>query len=158
MTKGEQLIAFRKKQGLSISQVVAKCQISPHTWSDYEKGLKNPRRDVVQKICSAFGITEEELFPSEDKKQVKVAEAGSRKEMAAEAEVKAKEQETASKDVIPAFPRMIIQSQKQEEVSLEDVIRKVKRVAPHAECIYIKPGENRAYWTARDEADWVWLW
>lgn len=160
MTKGEQLRAFREKQGLTMAQICEKCGISPHTWSVYENGLREPRVSVLEKVYAAFGIKEEDVFGGGKKGKAPVKKEKA-KEQKAEEPAPAKEQK--AEQAAPAqaegeLPQILVQSLMQDEVSLEEVIRKVQRVAPHAEKIYIKPSENRAYWTSGKESDWVWLW
>ena len=60
----------------------------------------------------------------------------------------------AEEDLVP----VIVQSMMGGSIRVEDVVRKVMEVAPRADAIYIKPEENRAYWTAGKKAGHVILW
>ena len=43
-------------------------------------------------------------------------------------------------------------------ISLEDVIKMVKELVPSVDSIYVKSGENRAYWTAGKHNGSMALW
>ena len=54
--------------------------------------------------------------------------------------------------------KVLIQSSAGGEISVQDVRAKVLDVVPTAECIYVKPDENRAYWTKGTSNGSVMLW
>ncbi len=134
----EKLAALRRKKGLSVVEAASLCKVSPNTWRNYEKGNTSPRRSALVQICEALSVREAELWEEPVKQEKRVPK---------------------KKLELPAQgPRIIVQSQTGEEASVEEILKKVQRVAPHVDHIYIKPGENRAYWTGRNESDWVWIW
>ncbi len=60
--------------------------------------------------------------------------------------------------VQPGLPRFFIQSQSGGEISQEELIRRIHSVCPDADHIYVKPGENRAYWTCGERNGFLELW
>ena len=54
---GENLYHFRKKCGLTQSEVAELAELSDRTYADIERGNTNMRIDTLIKICSALKIT-----------------------------------------------------------------------------------------------------
>ena len=55
-------------------------------------------------------------------------------------------------------PELYIQSNDGREISREELAARILSAAPGADHIYVKPGENRAYWTAGDRNGFIELW
>ena len=55
-------------------------------------------------------------------------------------------------------PELFIQSLQGDETTAEDIFRKVYEAAPDADRIYVKPGENKAYWVSERSVGEVDLW
>lgn len=59
---GSQLKYFRKEKKLTLKQIAAKTNLSVSLLSNIERGLRSPTIVNLQKICTAIGITINELL------------------------------------------------------------------------------------------------
>ena len=55
-------------------------------------------------------------------------------------------------------PLFHVQRRERESLLLEEIKAKVAEVMPEVDVIYVKPGENRAYWTKGNDSGFVTLW
>ena len=130
-------LSFKMTQK-QIAEIIGK---SISTVTGYEKG--------TAKIPAAVAETLEKWVAAQKKTEEKADVFAASEE--AKPEIKKEKQETGEVPVI-------IQSMMGGSIRVEDVINKVREVAPRADAIYIKPEENRAYWTAGKKAGHVVLW
>lgn len=59
---------------------------------------------------------------------------------------------------LPSLPRFKIQSNAGQEADLEDLTNRLTAAVPGIDHIYVKPGENRVYWTAGEKRGSVEMW
>lgn len=59
---GNKLLAVRKKEGLTQSEVAEAAGLSDRTYADIERGTVNMRIETILKICSALDITPDEVL------------------------------------------------------------------------------------------------
>ena len=110
-----------------------------------------------------FGGNEEE---KETKPKARVSRKQKEKEEREEAKRKfSEETDFISIDISKLFtpkkafhPAFHVQRTERESLLLEQVKAKVEAVMPDVDVIYVKPGENRAYWTKGHENGFVTLW
>ena len=62
---GENIIKYRKLNGISQKYLAEKISISSQGLLKIEKGSVNPRSDTLEKIIEALGITPNQLFGRE---------------------------------------------------------------------------------------------
>jgi transcriptional regulator with XRE-family HTH domain len=60
-TLGERLKTVRKREGLSQGGIAKRLGIPQTTWSHYETGRNQPKRDLIEKICAEFSLDMEWL-------------------------------------------------------------------------------------------------
>ena len=65
--------------------------------------------------------------------------------------------ESGQQESLP-LPGIIFQGGYGREISREEILERVSAAAPDADHIYIKPADNRAYWTAGEKAGFIELW
>ncbi len=56
MTTGEQIRNYREAAGLTQSELAARIGTTPQNISQYERGLRNPKLETVQRIAGALGL------------------------------------------------------------------------------------------------------
>ena len=56
------MLEFRKKAGLTQSQVAEMADLSDRTYADIERGNANMRTDTMLRICDVLGISPDDLF------------------------------------------------------------------------------------------------
>lgn len=61
MTFGERLRKLRKALDLTQAEMAERVGSSAGTWTNYEKGHRNPSRSVINNICKTFSVNEEWL-------------------------------------------------------------------------------------------------
>ncbi len=59
---GNKLYLFRKKMGMTQSEVAEAAGLSDRTYADIERGSVNMRVDTVLRICQALHITPDEIL------------------------------------------------------------------------------------------------
>lgn len=62
---GNKLFLFRKKLGMTQSEVAESAGLSDRTYADIERGCVNMRIETVLKICDALHITPDEILTEE---------------------------------------------------------------------------------------------
>lgn len=62
MTVGERIKAARKKAGMTQKELADKLGIPYQGISQYERGVRNPKIDTLEKIADSLGVTLEELL------------------------------------------------------------------------------------------------
>lgn len=63
-TIGQRIAEERKKAGLTQAQLAAKLNVTPQNISQYERGVKNPKIETLDKIASALNIPLVRLYPN----------------------------------------------------------------------------------------------
>ena len=66
---GDNLYAVRKTKGYTQADVAELSDLSDRTYADIERGTTAMRVDTLLKICSALGITPDNILVSEDEKE-----------------------------------------------------------------------------------------
>ena len=66
ITIGNKLLSFRKRMGLTQSEVAEAAGLSDRTYADIERGTVNMRVETILRICSALHITPDEILTAED--------------------------------------------------------------------------------------------
>ena len=61
-TIGNKLLAFRKKYGLTQTELAEAAGLSERTYADIERGNVNMRIETVLKICNVLHITPDEIL------------------------------------------------------------------------------------------------
>lgn len=64
-TVGNKLLAIRKKKGLTQSEVAEAAGLSDRTYADIERGTVNMRVETMLRICTALGITPDDILTDE---------------------------------------------------------------------------------------------
>ena len=59
---GNNLLAIRKKAGLTQSEVAEAADLSDRTYADIERGTVNMRIETILKICEALKITPDDIL------------------------------------------------------------------------------------------------
>ena len=67
---GNKLLSFRKKNGLTQSEVAERAGLSDRTYADIERGTVNMRIETILKICDALNITPNEILTAEDEETI----------------------------------------------------------------------------------------
>ncbi len=62
MTIGEKIKEIRIEKGLTQKTVGERCGVTDHVIRHYEKGLRNPKMNTLDKIASGLGVTFVELI------------------------------------------------------------------------------------------------
>lgn len=64
---GNRLLAFRKRTGMTQSEVAEAAGVSDRTYADIERGTVNMRLDTLLRICRVLRISPNEILtPQED--------------------------------------------------------------------------------------------
>ena len=63
---GDRLYEIRTKKLMSRLEVAEKAQLSDRTYADIERGSTNMRIETLVKICSALGITPNDILVTEN--------------------------------------------------------------------------------------------
>lgn len=75
-TIGNKLFAFRKRMGMTQSEVAEAAGLSDRTYADIERGTVNMRIETILRICDVLHITPDEILtenePSHTSKQDEV--------------------------------------------------------------------------------------
>lgn len=64
-TVGNKLLAIRKKKGLTQAETAEAAGLSDRTYADIERGTVNMRVETMLRICSALGITPDDILTDE---------------------------------------------------------------------------------------------
>lgn len=64
-TVGNKLLAIRKKKGLTQAETAEAAGLSDRTYADIERGTVNMRLETLLRICSALGITPDDILTDE---------------------------------------------------------------------------------------------
>lgn len=62
---GNILLAIRKKRGLTQAETAEIAGLSDRTYAEIERGTVNMRVDTMLRICSALGITPDDILTDE---------------------------------------------------------------------------------------------
>lgn len=62
---GNKLLAIRKKKGLTQAETAEAAGLSDRTYADIERGTANMRVETMLRICSALGITPDDILTDE---------------------------------------------------------------------------------------------
>ncbi len=62
---GNNLLAIRKKAGMTQSEVAEAAELSDRTYADIERGSVNMRIETILKICKALHITPDEILTND---------------------------------------------------------------------------------------------
>lgn len=63
---GNNLLAIRKKAGLTQGEVAEAANLSDRTYADIERGTVNMRIETILKICDALKITPDNILTEEN--------------------------------------------------------------------------------------------
>ena len=69
VTVGNRLLAFRKKSGLTQSELAEAAGISPRAYANIERGEANMRIDTALNLCYTLQITPNDLFLNDCEKE-----------------------------------------------------------------------------------------
>ena len=178
----KQLGALREANGKKKKEMATIVGKSLASWNNYEKGVGNIPDAVIEALCKYFSLTQEDLLaytasleeqaPVQEKteavEQAPVVEEAPAVQEAVQGEAPAVEEavqeEAPAKEEAPlpttigmpkpSGPQLIIQSSWGQEVTIDHLLA----ICPIAEKIYVKPDENRAYWTKGQAAGSVVIW
>ena len=174
MSIAERLKEYRSKKKLSQRKLAEMMGISAGTLSKLERGSMEPTPAIMEKIRLELGsaavsepVANKEPAPqrtAEEEAMMRARDEQIRRD--AEEAVARVQKEAANAEIRGKLvlelekregPLVMIQSQT-DEVTMEKILHQVWKAEPRAEKIYVKPCENRAYWTYGEESGWVWLW
>lgn len=62
---GNKLLALRKKKGMTQAETAEAAGLSDRTYAEIERGSVNMRVDTMLHICSALGITPDDILTDE---------------------------------------------------------------------------------------------
>ncbi len=60
---GDQVRALREEQGLTMTELAEKANVTIAAVSYIERNLRSPSSDTIEKIARALGVSPGELFP-----------------------------------------------------------------------------------------------
>ena len=63
---GNKLLIFRKKTGMTQSEVAEAAGLSDRTYADIERGSVNMRIETILRICKALQITPDDILTEEN--------------------------------------------------------------------------------------------
>ena len=158
----ENLQKLREERGISRKEMAQLVGKSPTSYYNYESGIVPPPENVLQMVADYFGVTVEEIRGEEGSSAQKRGAAP--KEPAREEKPKrrtgARTSAEGEKSALPKKkePKMVIQSLAGGSISEEEILAKVEAQAPQAEAIYVKPEDNRIYWTGGKESGSMPIW
>ena len=69
-TIGNKLFSFRKRMGMTQSEVAEAAGLSDRTYADIERGTVNMRIETILRICDALHITPNEILTENDSNYV----------------------------------------------------------------------------------------
>ena len=149
----ENLQKLREERGLSRKEMAAIVGKSPTSYYNYESGIIPPPENVLQVVADYFGISVAEITGEEEDvgtPQKQEAPEKPAREEKPKKRTTPKERVKAEKSApqVKKEPKMVIQSLAGGSISEEDILAKVEAEAPQAEAIYVKPEDNRIYWTS----------
>lgn len=82
MTTGQRIKTARKKEGLTQKELGEKLGITYQTVAQWENDLRNPKRETLQRIAAALGVSAQDLtddwgvVDKEDSEKVSIYEEG----------------------------------------------------------------------------------
>ena len=131
-----------------------------------EKNTPDEIKEVVEEIAEVVATTVEEkaaepAATSVEEKKAPVAEEKTDEPVATNVEEKAVEEEKADEPLAPVVEErvdLIIESTMGGQISAEEIIKRVREKRGDAAKIYVKPEENKAYFTYGDSVGHVELW
>ena len=133
-----------------------------------EKEKKTPDeiKEVVEEIAEVVATTVEEkaaepAATSVEEKKAPVAEEKADEPVATNVEEKAVVEEKADEPLAPVVEErvdLIIESTMGGQISADEIINRVKEKRSDAAKIYVKPEENKAYFTYGDSVGAIELW
>ena len=131
-----------------------------------EKNTPDEIKEVVEEIAEVVATTMEEkeaepAATSVEEKKAPVAEEKTDEPVATNVEEKAVEEEKADEPLAPVVEErvdLIIESTMGGQISADEIIKRVKEKRSDAAKIYVKPEENKAYFTYGDSVGHVELW
>ena len=133
-----------------------------------EKEKKTPDeiKEVVEEIAEVVATTMEEkeaepAATSVEEKKAPVAEEKADEPVATNVEEKAVVEEKADEPLAPVVEErvdLIIESTMGGQISADEIINRVKEKRSDAAKIYVKPEENKAYFTYGDSVGAIELW
>ena len=173
---GATLKSIRLSHGLTAEQMGKIIGKSPSIVISYEKGKYKMQLDAIERLEkwleTAPSMEEKKEMDGATLKSIRIAHGLSKRalgriigksptmiffyeegktKMPQEVVMRVEEWLHSSPDVSSPSPETIevfIQSQAGATISIEEIADRVREVIPSVENIYVKPEENRAYWTA----------
>lgn len=70
VTIGNKLFSFRKKAGMTQSEVAESAGISDRTYADIERGTVNMRVETLLRICNVLKITPDDVLSAESEDSI----------------------------------------------------------------------------------------
>ena len=141
---GEELVADEKKPKEAKTEKKAAPQKKKETKKAPAAGKKEAAKSRARTASASSSRTAHEIDPV--------------KEVAEKVRKGRKAAETLKKAAKAIAPVVAVQALMGGTIVMEEVIKKVKAVAPDVEHIYVKPEENKAYWVSKNSAGSVDLW
>ena len=131
-----------------------------------EKNTPDEIKEVVDEIAEVVATTMEEkeaepAATSVEEKKAPVAEEKADEPVATNVEEKAVVEEKADEPLAPVVEErvdLIIESTMGGQISADEIINRVKEKRSDAAKIYVKPEENKAYFTYGDSVGAIELW
>lgn len=70
MTTGQRIKAARKKANMTQAELAQKLEIPFQSISQWERDIRNPKRETLEKIADALGVYYLDLYGDEDSKEI----------------------------------------------------------------------------------------
>ena len=134
-----------QETGTSVSSPVREEDTTKEELEKKETEKEDAKKEVEKEE------TKKEAEKEEAKKEVEKEQT---KKEAKQKETKNEEKEESKEKL----PHVFIQAQSGSTISVEEVVNRVQEVVPTVDNIYVKPEENRAYWTAGKHNGSTLLW
>ena len=63
---GDRLKTLRQKTGITQKELASKLNVSPAAYSLWEKGEREPKFEIIENLCTFFGVTTDFLMGRTD--------------------------------------------------------------------------------------------
>ena len=149
---------LRTRNNMTLKAFGESIGVSESAVSSYESGKKKPGQETLEKISQVYDVSREWLMGEvsdvqETTRMVKAAVEIAAPVIAEDAAEAVEEIRGAGKE--KKKPELVIESLAGNQISPEEIFAKLPE---SAEKVYVKPDENKAYWTGGEETGSINLW
>ena len=155
---------IRESLGLNKSAFARMIGVTPAMIGSYESGKYKPKAEILEKIKAVTDGEKPETAPGVAEKQEEVVSSEDIMPMPVDEEIatsaeEEKQEEVPVDEAVPVEEivqtAIVIQSLMGGSITPEEIL---SRVPEGTETVYVKPEENKAYWTKGSESGSIDLW